>query len=127
MEEKEIKEILLRIDRLEKVVFGKSDNTLTSKGGKQLTLPELARKKILKNGQQKIAIIVGYYEKIQGKKDIQRKDIIQGWKDGKFVGSYSDVLLDRAIVDGLIRDLKDGTYDMSQSGENLFSEFITKL
>jgi len=72
MEEKEIKEILLRIDRLEKVVFGKSDNTLTSKGGKQLTLPELARKKILKNGQQKIAIIVGYYEKIQGKKDIQR-------------------------------------------------------
>ena len=59
------------------------------------------------------------------KKDkITEADIKEGWKDGKFIGTYANSLLQRAIKDVLIRDLKDGTYDLTQDGENFFETIL---
>lgn len=121
--DRDIKIFLKRIERLEKAVF-KTANVSMQRSKKAQTLPELARNRTLKNGQQKIAIIVGYNEKIKEMQKIKRKDIKQGWKDGKFDGSYSDELLRRTIRDGLIRDLRDGIYDLTQSGEIFFETFL---
>lgn len=121
--EQDIKKNLKRIERLEKAVFETADVSVP-RSKKPQTLPELARNRTFKNGQQKIAVIVGYHEKIKAMQEIKKENIKQGWKDGKFDGSYSDELLRRSIRDGLVRDLKDGIYDLTQSGEDFFETFL---
>ena len=71
-----------------------------------------------------MCVIVAYHEKHVGKTSITEGEITQGWRDGKFVGAYARTLLDRSIGDGLVRDLKDGTFDLSQSGEEFYDGFI---
>ena len=88
---------------------------------KGLTLPELARRAKLANGQQRVAAIVGYFEKIQGKDGVGVTDLQQGWKGGKFPGSYAPVYLSRAIKDGLVRQKEKGLHDLSQTGEDFFA------
>lgn len=123
--EEEIKSLSGRIEKLEKVVFGNAPVAIKTNSSKPLTITALARKDNVKNGQQKLTAIVGYYEKILKKDKITESDIKEGWKDGKFTGTYANVLLQRAIKDVLIRDLKDGTYDLTQDGE-IFFETILK-
>ncbi len=113
-------ELYKRVERLEKEFLAPRP---VAKHGKQRTLPELIKSKKFKNGQQKVCVIVAYLEKYGGSKSITEVEITQGWRDGKFDGAYARTLLDRAIGDGLVRDLKDGTFDLSQSGEEFYEEF----
>lgn len=136
MDKKISKQILKRFDRLEARVNTLEQKTLTIQGqstelpnkkSKTLTLPELIRDKKFENGQQKITVIVGYFEKIKSVTPIKERDIKEGWQEGKFEGRYNPNLLSRANRDGLIRDLSklDGDgYDLSQSGERFFEEFL---
>ncbi|MEK7462011.1 MAG: hypothetical protein AAB618_00330 [Patescibacteria group bacterium] len=93
---------------------------------KKITLPELARNNSLENGQERVAAIVGYNEKILIKTDVQVSDIQQGWKEGKFHGAYAPVYLSRAIKDGLVRQKGKNTYDLTQSGEDFFEVLLNK-
>jgi hypothetical protein len=95
--------------------------TITKSSNKKITLPELARKATLSNGQQRIAAIVGYYEKVLSNEDVLVSDLQQGWKDGKFPGSYAAVYLHRALKEGLVRQKDKNIFDLTQTGEDFFS------
>ena len=99
------------------------DRSETQPGtGKQVTLAEMIRVKSFKSGQEKIVAIVGYYEKIIRRDSIKEADLKAGWKDGKFDGKYNRNLLNRAIKDGLVRNI-DTNLDLSQTGEKFFDNF----
>lgn len=115
------KELLERIEKLEKL-FGASDSKPIVK--KEKMLPEIIKGKKFGNGQEKIAVIVGYKERVNGS-SVSLKDISQGWRDGKFDRSFARELLNRAIKAGFVRDLKDGTYDLSQTGEEFYESFTS--
>lgn len=119
-----INNILVRLEKIEQVLFESPVLEKITANKKEITLPELVRNKKFKNGQQRVAVVVGYCEKITGKQDISIKDIESGWMDGKLKGSFSDSFLRRAIKDGFVRNKKDGTYDLSQTGEAFFSDFL---
>ncbi|SRR6266481_1542124 len=97
---------------------------IISSSNKGITLPELARRLTLENGQQRVAAIIGYYEKLQGKDEIVITDIQQGWKAGKFPGAYAAVYLHRALKDALVRQKDKGAYDLTQTGEDFFSNLF---
>ena len=122
----EIQKIKERLDKIEAVLRGPVQQTAgITRSNKAITLPELARDKKILNGQKKIAVIVGYHEKIASLERIDVKNIKSGWKDGKFSGSYNSSLLQRAVKDGLVRDLKNGYFDLTQSGEDFFDDLIS--
>jgi hypothetical protein len=104
-----------------------STPTITFKSpGKNITLAELARRGTLANGQQRVAAIVGYFEKIAGKEEILASDIQQGWREGKFTGDYAAVFLSRAIKDGLVRLKQKNAYDLTQTGEDFFEALFNQ-
>lgn len=118
------KDLQKRIERLEKAVFpeGGTSSTL-SVTKKQRSLPELVKAHPPQNGQQRVAAIVGYIEKIENRTDIKLADIKKGWAVGKFDGGFANVLVSRAVKDGLIADYsKDGTYVLTQSGESYWEQ-----
>jgi len=102
----------------------KVTNTITAGQQKQATITELIKGKKFKSGQEKIAVIVGYCEKILKLQPIREDDIKKNWVKGKFDGKYRSNIVERTSRDGLIRDIEDGTYDLSQSGESFFEDFI---
>lgn len=110
-----------RIRMLEKVI--QSTSPITTPSSKQVFLPELIRDKHFKSGQEKIAVIVGYYEKLINQLPVSIKSIKDGWKMGKFDGKYDTKLLARAIKDGLVRNI-DENLDLSQTGEKFFNNFL---
>lgn len=113
------KDLQKRIERLEKVVFP-PDGASPALGAtkKQRSLPELVKVHPPQNGQQRVAAIVGYIEKIENRTDIKLADIKKGWAVGKFDGGFANVLVSRAVKDGLIADYSnDGSYVLTQSGE----------
>lgn len=128
MSDDEIKQLLAKLEDHEKrIVVLESGLTKEAyrSGGiikKTITLPELIRGKNFKSGQEKLAVIVGYLEKISHKEAINEADIKTGWKEGKFNGKYNPNFLSRAIKDGLVRKI-DGSFDLSQSGETFFNNF----
>lgn len=130
MDENFKKEIIDRLARLENVVFksnfGERANIGDAKifNQKQITLPEIARERKFRNGQEKVAVIVGYLEKIAKLDGIMESKIREEWRGSKFSGSYARTLLNRAIEDGLVRDLKNGAYDLTQSGEGWFDKLL---
>lgn len=87
------------------------------------TLAEVIRGKSFKSGQEKVAVIVGYYEQIVQKDSIKEIDVKDGWKAGKFDGKYSQNFLTRAIKDDLVRNI-DSVLDLSQTGERFFANFL---
>jgi hypothetical protein len=91
--------------------------------GKAPTLPEIIKGKSFKSGQEKVAIIVGYYEKMLEHESIKDQNVKEGWKIGKFDGKYSPSFLARAIKDGLVRNI-DGSLDLSQTGEKFWNSFV---
>jgi len=115
-------ELYARIEQLEKQL--QSPQAPHKQGSKQRTLPELIKGKKFKNGQQKVCVIVAYYEKYAGKTSVTMDEIAQGWRDGKFDNTFARTLLERAVIEGFVRDLKDSTYDLSQSGGEFYEEFM---
>lgn len=96
--------------------------SVNSGSGKQKTLREIVKGRKFKNGQQQIAIIVGYYENILG--TLIRKDNIKTeWINTKMTNKYSKNFLDRA-KDEFIRVHPNETCDLTQTGEEFFKEFL---
>lgn len=91
-------------------------------GSKQKTLREIIKGKKLKNGQEQVAAIVGYYEKILSQR-ISKDNIKEEWANAKMNGTFAAVYLSRA-KDTLIRILDDGTCDLTQSGEEFFEKLL---
>lgn len=102
------------------------DNTLNSTSVSQNkkipTLRELIKGRDFNNGPEKIAVIVGYHEKIK-KELISKEQIPQEWKDSKMKGVYKTNLLNGATGD-YVREVAGGKYDLSQSGEDFFDNFV---
>ncbi len=113
-----------RLKKIEAVVFGNSNSHQELKKKKVVSLAELARRDSLKqvNGQQKIAIIVGYYELVLREAPVKPEVLRNAWKEGKFKGSYHPSFVQRA-VGYLIRNQK-GAYDLTQDGEDYFNQVI---
>lgn len=112
-----------RLAEIEKNRSGLTHTQDSQPKTKQQTLPELVKGKTITSGQKKIAIIVGYYEKILGKSPINESEIKSGWRIGKLDGKYANTLLQRAEKDALIRNF-NGDIDLSQTGEQYFADFI---
>jgi|SRR3989344_1151799 len=125
---KEIKDILARLDDYEKRLAHLEGKAITpvavlkAKVGKQKTLREMVKGKKFKNGQEQIAIIVGYHEKILG--NLLSKDKIkEEWTNAKIINKFSAEFLSRAR-DVLVRVHSDGTCDLTQGGEDFFDSFL---
>lgn len=125
MNKTDTEDIIARIEKLEEAVFGDEKEVVALKApGKPITLVELARNRLLKNGQQKVAVIVGYNEKIFNESPIAMSAIKELWKKGKFVGKCDPKLLERALLEGLVREPEDNVYDLGQKGEDFFEEIL---
>jgi len=122
MDKKVLKGILNRLNKLEERVF--KQDSYVSRPSKTKTLSEIIKDKKFKNGQEKVTVIIGYYEKIEKKTDITESDIKKGWIKGKLDGKHRSNLLERAVGDGLVRDLEAGAYDLTQTGEDFFEKFL---
>jgi hypothetical protein len=120
----QLNDILNRLAKLEAAVFGEANKGPIRRASskKPVTIIETVKGKNFRNGQTKVAFIVGYLEKIEKNVGIKEKDIKQAWRDGKMDGIYVNELLRRAIKDALVRDLKDGTFDLTHTGELYFYE-----
>ena len=90
--------------------------------GKQKTLREVIKGRKFKNGQQQIAVVVGYYENMLGTLIHEDKVKVE-WENAKMTNKYSTNFLDRA-KDELIRVRPDGTCDLTQTGEEFFDKFL---
>jgi hypothetical protein len=116
-----------RIEKLEAAVFpgnGTAPALIAAK--KQKSLPELVKAHPPQNGQQRVAAIVGYLEKIEKKTDIKLSDVKKGWAVGKFDGRFANILMTRAVKDGLIADYAgSGSYVLTQSGETYWEQLDT--
>jgi hypothetical protein len=127
MDENQLTKILEKLQDHEKRLKALEDKLVTpvssSSTVKQITLSEMVKRKEFKSGQEKIAAIVGYYEKILHKIPTEA-NIKEGWIKGKFDGKYRSNLLERA-VGNVIRDLENGKFDLSQSGETFFEGLLS--
>lgn len=121
--EERLKKIENRLGALESIVLDKKLNPQA--GQKKVSLAEIAKGPEMRkaNGQHKVAAIIGYYEKIANEGPSDRAKIKTAWLKGKFVGKYHTTLIDRAIG-SLVRDLDNGTYDLSQAGEVFFDSLL---
>lgn len=126
MNQEEInKQIFERLEKLEKTVFSDTaKKSLVEQSQKPRTLPELIRGKNISSPSKKVAIIVGYKEKIIVAGHSSKQDIRQGWIDGKFTGMFRTNLIELAVKSGLVRKVGNNTYDLSQSGEQFFADFL---
>lgn len=110
-----------RLSALESPITA-SVRPVNPRGEKQKTLKEIVRGKKFKNATEKLAVIVGYHEKIVGslvKKDNLKKE----WQDAKMMRTYKTNLMDDAS--GVyIRIQSNGECDLTQSGEDFFEKFL---
>jgi hypothetical protein len=124
MEKEKIIKILAQIadheNRLRQLEGGQRVS-LVSTSNKTKTLREILKGVKFKNGQEQVASIVGYHEKILNNHIL--KDMIKDeWENAK-MGVFSAMYISRA-KDTLIRIHKDGTCDLTQSGEEFFDQFL---
>jgi len=89
---------------------------------KQKTLREIAKGRKFKNGQQQVAVIVGYHENTLDVL-IHMDNIKTEWNNAKMTNKYSKTFIDRAKEE-FIRVHSDGTCDLTQTGEEFFEDFI---
>lgn len=131
MMKNDIEKIIERLDNHEKRLSALEGGELRSRKDtvseketkKQLTMPELIKGKKLKSGQEKIAAIVGYYEKVVKSESITQASVKEGWRIGKFDGKYNPSFILRAIEAGLIRNI-DSQLDLSQTVEKFWDNII---
>ncbi len=95
---------------------------LKSYSGKQRTLREVVKGRKFKNGQEQIAVIVGYYEKVVGSL-INKDKIKEEWSAAKITNKFSSEFISRA-KNVLVRIQPDETCDLTQGGEDFFDKFI---
>jgi len=119
--EQRISELGSRVEALEAKIFS-TDVPTVSASNKEKTLREIVKGKRFKNGQEQIAAIVGYHEKVLGQL-IQKDQIKDVWQDAKMNGAFAAIYLTRA-KDTLVRILSDGTCDLTQTGEEFFEALI---
>lgn len=122
----QIKDHEIRISNLEKGLNTSKPKVLAESKNKELTISELIKDKSFNSGQKKVAAIVGFCEKILKFEQIDENKIKDNWVRGKFDGKYRSNLIERAVHDGLIRDLGNGTYDLSQTGERFFEKLLSE-
>ena len=94
----------------------------TSGQQKKMTLREIVRGRRFKNGQEQIAVIVGYHEKTLGSL-INKDNIKAEWVRAKMTNKYNPNFLKR-VKDELIRIHPDGICDLTQTGEDFFENFL---
>lgn len=119
------RDLLQRVERLEKAIFPKDGSSRANVNAtkKLRSLPELVKARPPQNGQQRVAAIVGYMEKMEQRTTIRLPDIKKGWAVGKFDGGFANVLVTRAVKDGLIADYNsEGSYVLTQSGESFWDQ-----
>jgi len=119
--EERIIDLESRVSALEERIFSTNTSSV-SVGGKERTLREIVKGKKFKNGQEQIAAIVGYHEKILGQ-CIAKEAIKNAWQSAKMNGAFAAIYLTRA-KDTLIRILDDGTCDLTQTGEEFFEALL---
>ena len=114
------KDIEQRLKLLEDAVFGTGGAT-PSQTGKQLALSELAGSSLISNGQQKIAVVLGYNELILKGDPLSMPEIRKAWTTAKFDLKPDPKQLERAIKAGLVRDAENTKkYDLTRKGEAYF-------
>jgi hypothetical protein len=113
-----------RLRRLEAAVFG-GDPDIRLKPRKPVALSQLSRSPLLTSGQKKITLIVGYNELMQHNPPISLLQIKEQWTAAKFAKKCDPKQLERAIVDGLVRDPEGKhAYDLTQDGEDFVREIL---
>lgn len=123
-----IKKILERIENHEKRIRALEEFSsvqavrINQREGKQTTLREIVKGRKFKNGQEQVAVIVGYHENILGTL-IKKDNIKSEWTNAKMTNKYSTEFIARA-KDVLIRVQPDGTCDLTQTGEEFFEKFL---
>jgi hypothetical protein len=128
MEKKQIEKILAQLadheSRLKQIETGLQSSPISyaSPVGKQKTLREIIKGKKFRNGQEQVAVIVGYYEKILGQ-HITKDKIKEEWVNSKMNGDFAAVFLSRAR-DTLIRIHANDMCDLTQSGEEFFDKLL---
>jgi hypothetical protein len=95
MHETDMNKIVARISRLETAVFGQQREGDFEAGisSNPLLLQDLARKAKKLSGQKKIALIVGYLEKVQNLEKITTLEIKNNWEQAKFKGKYNSTFV----------------------------------
>jgi hypothetical protein len=119
--EQRISELESRVEALEKK-FLSAGAPVLSVNNKERTLQEIVKGKRFNNGQEQVAAIVGYNEKVLSQL-IQKDQIKEEWRNAKMNGVYAPIYLARA-KGTLVRVLGDGTCDLTQTGEGFFEELI---
>ena len=128
MADAQIQKILEQLENHEKRIHAmeSSDTKQSAKFGttveKQKTLREIIKGRKFKNGQQQIAIIVGYHENVL-KELIHEDKIKTEWDNAKMTNKYSKNFLDRS-KDEFVRIRPNKTCDLTQTGENFFEKFV---
>jgi len=118
-----IDDYLNRIGQTRQQPTSKKNIAATSSGEKKITLREIVRRKKFNNGQEQVAVIVGYYEKVVGSL-INKNVIPTEWVKAKMMNKYNTAYFSRA-KDDLIRMHQDGTCDLTQTGEDFFDNFLS--
>ncbi len=110
-----------RLRRLEAAVFGNDPHIQR----KPVALSQLSRSPLLANGQKKITLIVGYNELMLHSPPISFLQIKEHWTAAKFAKRCDPKQLERAIVDGFVRDPEGKhAYDLTQDGEDFVREIL---
>lgn len=121
-------DIEARLGKLEEAVFGKGrPPQAQQKNLKQVALSQLSRSELLSNGQKKVALIIGYNELVLHEAPISLPSVRNQWIAAKFKGKCDAKLLERAIVDGFVRDPdSNNLYDLTRDGEDFVNEVLAK-
>lgn len=117
-----------RLQRLEEAVFGDRGKVPRHISKKPVALSQLSRSPLLTNGQKKVALIIGYNEIIMAQPPISFPQIKEQWVKAKFAKKCDPKLLERAILDGLVRDPNSkNAYDLTQEGEDFLQQVLTSV
>lgn len=119
--EQRIFELESRVEALEEKILSAEVPAINA-NSKERTLQEIVKGKRFNNGQEQVAAIVGYHEKVLGHL-IQKDQIKEEWRNAKMNGVYAPIYLTRA-KGTLVRVLDDGTCDLTQTGEGFFEELV---
>ncbi len=129
MKDNQLEQILIQLTdhetRLKRLEGGASHAVAprVATGGKQKTLREIIKGRKFKNGQEQIAVIVGYHE-VMLNQPIQKDQIKEEWTRAKITNKFSAEFVARA-KDTLIRVHPDDTCDLTQTGEEFLDRFLS--
>jgi hypothetical protein len=119
-----LEECLLELSQQSDEPKEKQHVSVVTKQEKKLTLRELVKDRKFKNGQEQVAVVVGYNEK-KLKQLINKDKIKDEWSNAKMDGAFSPVYFSRA-KNTLIRVHPDNTCDLTQTGEEFFENLLNE-